>query len=165
MFPHLVFTFAVEIPIQLYASLEEVWELLLKFTVPRFPVGASGPMVPLARPPGTVSWIIWPRNCLVYLPEAPTITLLISRQIPLPLVYVCVWSTVVNWPDYFPTLLRDARDRQPLSVDHLYCFPSLQLRSSTGVLTSSFLSSLSHMFAVCSWATKYNNSYVEILML
>ena len=48
---YLVFTFAVEIPVQYSASLEEVWELLLRLTVPVFPLGGGGLTGPLARLP------------------------------------------------------------------------------------------------------------------
>ena len=39
---YLVFTFAVEIPVWHSASLEEVWELLLRLPVLLFPLGGGG---------------------------------------------------------------------------------------------------------------------------
>ena len=83
MFPHWVFTFAIEIPFQLSASLEEVCELLLRRTVSWLPPGGGRLMVPLTRPLGTISCITRLMNHAVCLPEAPTVTLLISRQSPL----------------------------------------------------------------------------------
>ena len=92
---YLLFTFAVEIPAWHSASLEEVWELPLRLTVPLFPLGGGGLMVPLARLPDHL--LHHPaRNCSACLLEAPKVTYLISRLVTLPLVYVCKWSKVVN---------------------------------------------------------------------
>ena len=83
---------AIEIPFQLSASLEEVWELLLRLAFSWLPLGK--------RAAGSCAINQTPRNHLLHhqtdepvcLPEAPIVTLLISKKLLLPLVYMCVCS-------------------------------------------------------------------------
>ena len=118
---YLVFTFAVEIPVWHSASLEEVWELLLRLAFSWLPLGSRGA--------GSCAINQTPRNHLLHhqtdepvcLPEAPTVTPLTSRQSPLPLLYVCALSVVVILTWLLSYSHKIHQDRQPLNMDHLCC--------------------------------------------
>ena len=153
---------AIEIPFQLSASLEEVWDLLLRLAFSWLPLGR--------RRAGSCAINQTPRNHLLHhqtdepvcLPEAPTVTLLISRQSPLPLLYVCALSVVVILTWLLSYSHKIHQDRQPLNMDHLCCsiFTTKFFKESwPWAFSASF-----HPFAVCFWTTKDNNSYVEIFL-